>query len=81
MSGYSSGYFDGKTGRPYEPSDFRGNEETEYANGFAAGRDYRDTHQTVKHTHVAGTVIGQHIDTCALCGQDLRCDIHTSVRP
>ena len=28
------------------------------------------------HTHVAGTLAGLHIDTCAVCGHDLREDIH-----
>ena len=30
------------------------------------------------HTHKAGTLVGKHIDECALCGQDLRADIHSS---
>ncbi len=28
------------------------------------------------HHHVAGTTVSQHIDKCALCGLDLRDDIH-----
>lgn len=31
---------------------------------------------TVMHTHVAGTTVGKHIDTCAVCGHDLRHEIH-----
>lgn len=31
---------------------------------------------TKKHMHVAGTTVGKHIDTCAVCGEDLRADIH-----
>lgn len=30
------------------------------------------------HMHVAGTTVGRHIDECAVCGQDLRCEIHSS---
>jgi hypothetical protein len=30
------------------------------------------------HMHVAGTTVGKHIDECALCGQDLRCEVHRS---
>ena len=28
------------------------------------------------HHHVAGTIGGHHIDTCSLCGLDLRDEIH-----
>ena len=31
------------------------------------------------HHHVAGTTAGQHIDRCALCGLDLRDEIHLRV--
>ncbi len=28
------------------------------------------------HTHAAGTMVGKHIDECAVCGRDLRDPIH-----
>jgi len=28
------------------------------------------------HVHVAGTVRGLDIDTCALCGEDIRSEVH-----
>ncbi len=28
------------------------------------------------HRHVAGTTVGLHIDTCALCERDIREDVH-----
>lgn len=31
------------------------------------------------HDHVAGTTIGQHIDKCADCGEDLRHSVHNRV--
>lgn len=33
--------------------------------------------EALPHTHVAGTKVGKHIDTCALCNRDLRDPIHT----
>ena len=30
------------------------------------------------HTHVAGTLADLHIDTCAVCGRDIREDVHRS---
>lgn len=36
---------------------------------IAEGRD---------HTHAAGTMVGKHIDECAVCGRDIRDPIHTS---
>lgn len=78
MSAYYAGFIDGKIGLPYEPGDLKGEPETRYADGFAASRDFRDTHQTVKHSHFAGTAVGKHIDECAICGQDLRCAIHST---
>lgn len=36
------------------------------------------TDPTKPHIHAAGTLVGKHIDACAICGQDLRCDIHDS---
>lgn len=30
------------------------------------------------HCHAAGTMIGKHIDECAVCGRDIRDPIHTS---
>lgn len=32
------------------------------------------------HTHVAGTLDGLHIDTCAVCGRDIREDVHQGAR-
>ena len=29
-----------------------------------------------KHVHKAGTTAGKHIDECALCGHDIRHEIH-----
>lgn len=29
-----------------------------------------------RHTHVAGTTVGKHIDECATCGEDIRAEIH-----
>ncbi len=29
-----------------------------------------------KHIHRAGTIVGKHIDECALCGHDIRHEIH-----
>ena len=31
------------------------------------------------HAHVAGTLAGLHIDTCAKCGRDLREAVHMSI--
>lgn len=35
-----------------------------------------DAADEIPHTHVAGTTIGKHIDTCARCGRDLRHSVH-----
>ena len=32
-----------------------------------------------KHIHKAGTTVGKHIDECALCGHDIRHEIHERV--
>lgn len=32
--------------------------------------------QIEPHIHVAGTTVGEHIDTCATCGRDIRDPIH-----
>lgn len=29
-----------------------------------------------RHTHRAGTLAGLHIDECAICGRDLRHEVH-----
>jgi hypothetical protein len=34
---------------------------------------------TKKHMHIAGTTVGKDIDTCAVCGEDLRADIHSQI--
>lgn len=44
--------------------------------GFWALRIFSMHENAKPHTHVAGTTIGKHIDECAVCGQDLRCDVH-----
>lgn len=31
-----------------------------------------------RHYHISGNITGQHIDTCSLCGRDIRDDIHSS---
>lgn len=37
-------------------------------------------YQNHKHIHVAGTTIGEHIDTCAVCDKDIRNGIHLSTK-
>lgn len=32
------------------------------------------------HCHAAGTKIGKHIDECAICGHDIRNEIHAGQR-
>ena len=32
-----------------------------------------------KHIHRAGTTVGKHIDECALCGHDIRHEIHAKL--
>ena len=34
---------------------------------------------TQPHIHHAGTIIGEHIDECALCGCDIRDPIHARI--
>ena len=41
--------------------------------------DFREARNSFSHIHVAGTTAGLHIDTCALCGSDLRSLIHNRV--
>ncbi len=40
---------------------------------------YAHLQKDLRHTHVAGTTVGLDIDTCALCGKDIRNDIHLQI--
>jgi len=48
----------------------------EFAEGwFQADLDLRKKNGQ-QHMHVSGATVGQHIDDCAICGRDLRHEIH-----
>lgn len=46
-------------------------------NGYWALRIFADDKANRRHTHQAGTLIGKHIDECALCGADIRAPVHS----
>ncbi len=48
----------------------------EYAEGWFQCQETMTDWTVTPHRHVAGTTIGQHIDKCAKCGTDLRCEVH-----